>query len=110
MGLLNIKTGVKTVTTAGTRVRLTASKTIAHKLRISAPAANSGVVYIGDDTVAAASGYPLAPGASVNLVDLLGTAQPGNGDEPAFDLNNIWADAASNGDKVAFLYFDHGTP
>lgn len=98
-----IRNGSKTVTTAGTRVTLTTAKTLAKNLYLKAPAANAGVVYIGDSSVTAANGYGLAAGETVSLKDLF---SPAEGEAAVIDLLRVYADAATNGDKVNFLYFE----
>jgi hypothetical protein len=96
-----LKSGSKTVTTAGTRVALSTSSIWARGLRFSAPAANAGVVYVGDSTVAASNGISLAAGSIVSLADFFG-ANP----EAAVNLASIYVDAATNGDKLTFSYLE----
>lgn len=100
MATKQIKSGSKAVTTAGTRVRLVAAKLLARNVRVTAKSGNSGIVYLGDVTVAAANGYAMAAGASVLFSDLLLDK------DAVVDLNNIYLDSATNGDGVSFLYFD----
>lgn len=110
MSLKAIATGQKTVATAGTQLPLTAAKTIAKGLKITALAGNAGVVYIGDANVDSTTGIQLAAGASLDVgAALAGLSQGGdNPKEPAVDLNAIFVDAATNGDKVSFVYWTEG--
>lgn len=98
-----VKTGQKTVATAGTQLALVAAKTLVENLLITAPAANAGVVYIGDADVSSTTGLVIAAGATVNLADLVKAEG-----KVFFDLNKIYVDAATNGDKVTFLYLTSG--
>lgn len=89
-----------TVSTAGTRVQLSATATPVSTVIITAKAANSGKIYVGDDTVAAGTGTELAAGSSLAVsADMSG--RPG-GEE--FVLSDFYIDAATNGDKVAVAY------
>lgn len=84
--------GQKTVTTAGTEVRL-GTQRIDGPLAIRALTGNTGVIYIGDDgagAVSATTGYQLAQGESIRF-------------EHVGSLNDIWVDSASNGDKVCWI-------
>lgn len=79
---------VTTVTTAGTRVQLASNTIIAGILQ--APSTNTGNVYIGGATVSnTVFGAELQPGQSVGIA--------------ISNTDKIYIDAASNGDKVAFL-------
>jgi hypothetical protein len=79
---------VTDVPNAGTRVQLANNVVIAGI--IQAPSTNTGNVYIGgSDVSSAVFGSELQPGQSAGI---------------AIDnTNNIWIDAATNGDDVAFL-------
>lgn len=79
--------GVVSVTTAGTRVQFgtNACKSIV----VKAAVANSGTIYVGGSTVAAANGFPLAAGDTVAL-DISNT-------------NVIWIDASANAQSVAWM-------
>lgn len=96
----SLKSGQKTVATAGTQLALSSSGTWARNLYLAAPAANAGAIYIGDSNVDSATGYAMAPGASVALSSLLGH-------DIAVYLDDIYVDAANNGDKVTFLYLEN---
>lgn len=78
-----------TVTTAGTRVALTAGG--ARLIYVRALAGNTGVVYVGDVAVSAANGYELSAGEYVLI------------HAPDYELASIYVDAATNGDKVCAI-------
>ena len=78
------------VTSAGTAVPLTDESTsLTSGVRVKALADNTGTVYVGDENVAAATGYPLAAGEEV-FVEIN-------------DLATVYVDAAEDGDAVAYL-------
>lgn len=97
-----VKSASKTVTTAGTRVALSTVDLWARGLILLPPAANSGVTYFGDVTVAAASGLSMAAGIQVKALEALGLKD----DIGAVNLKNCYVDAATSGDKVSFMYFE----
>ena len=91
MGLLKKMSGQITVTTSGTAVQGTSVK--GKLFAIQALPGNSDVCYVGNDgadDVSATSGYPL-PAAGPGIVIAVE------------DLSDLWFDAASNGDKVAWI-------
>jgi len=85
--------GVKTVTTAGTDVVLSTSRS-ARWVIIQAQTDNTGVIAVGDAgvdaTVATGTGVALAAGESISL--------------PCEDLGTIYIDATVNGDGVRYTY------
>lgn len=85
-----------TIATSGTELQLVAAdvqKVLA--VYLSAPAANTGTVYIGDADVSTSRGIAI----------IKGTTQVINAPEGDFlDLRNIWVDAATNGDKLNVAY------
>lgn len=85
-----------TVATAGTAVQLTTG-TFSNVVSIivSAPAANTGNIYIGDSGVLATRGIEVVKGTSV-------TIQAPTSE--MIDLNKIYANAATSGDKVNITY------
>lgn len=102
--MLKFVTGsVVTVTTITTRVQVSATDTKVVSVIFTADAANTGLTYVGDITVAAANGVPIAPGASVSI----GASQIfGNTDE--FSLADLYVDAATNGNKLRVNYLKVG--
>jgi hypothetical protein len=96
-----LKTGKKTVASAGTAEALVASKTWVKKLKIVALPGNAGSVYIGDSSVDDTTGVELAAGAVWEMADVAGA----KGDDVLeFDLNSIYVDAANNDDGVSYSY------
>lgn len=81
--------GKKTVTTAGTRVALASSQAILSGVTVKALAANTGVIYVGNSSVASTNGFQLAAGESVFL--------------EIADLATVYLDAAVNGEGVTYL-------
>jgi len=92
----------RTVTTAGTAVRLATSTFKVQKVAIKALASNSGVVYVGKthnaDDVSSADGFELSAKESVSLdpFDV-------NGQDTVIDLYDIWVDAATSGEGVSVI-------
>ena len=80
--------GEKLVTTAGTRVTLAAA-TPCRSVTIKALTTNTGTIYVGSATVAAANGFPLAAGDTVSL--------------DVADLSTINLDATVNGEGVRYI-------
>lgn len=83
--------GQITVTTAGTAVQGTAV-VLNNGVWIKALAGNTGVVYVGNDganDVTSANGFQLSAGDLI-LVQVR-------------NLNELWFDAATNGDKLCWL-------
>lgn len=94
-----IRNGSKATVTAGTRVALTASKTLVRGLRITAKPGNTGLIYLGDSAVTAANGYQLAASGIANLEDMAG-------EDAVFDLSKIYIDSSVNAEGVSFVYIE----
>lgn len=96
---LVIKTAAQvTVTTAGTRVKLlgaNASEANVEAVYLSAPAGNTGIIYVGDSSVAAGRGVEVAKGTTFTILAPKGEM---------IDMATINIDAATNGDKVNVTY------
>lgn len=92
--------GQKTVTTAGTRVALVATRTLARYLYIKPLPANTNNIYVGDVTVTSSTGFVLDNG------DVTGWrwVGPPEGGVDFIDLNKIYIDSAVNGEGVSFIY------
>ncbi len=87
------------IPTAGTRVQLSATATPVTTVIIQAKASNTGLVFVGDASVAAGQGISLAAGKAIALnADDFGE---GAGE---FLLSDIYVDAATNGDDVKVSY------
>lgn len=83
-----IYNGKKTVTTAGTRVTLAASQAV-KSVVIKALVANTGVIYVGDGSVASTTGFALQPGDTISL-DIA-------------NLATVNLDSSVNGEGVTYL-------
>lgn len=82
--------GQKTVTTAGTEVRL--PDIPGNQFLIKALAANTGIVYIGnngDETVSSSTGFELSAGDQVPV--------------EVKNLSCLWLDSAVNGEGVSWI-------
>jgi len=90
---MTARSGQITVTTAGTAVQGTSIP--GPEFAIVAHPGNTGIVYVGNDgagDVAATNGLPLGTVGTEYVVYIR-----------AANLNELWFDAASNGDKVCWL-------
>jgi hypothetical protein len=93
--MASLKTGSKTVSSAGTAVALVASATPCSSFIIRAMENNAGAVYLGDSTVSSSNGK-VEPRASI--------AFGGDQNTGVVDLLNIYVDADNAGDGVDFWY------
>lgn len=83
-----ISNGKTTVTTAGTRVTLAASTTV-KSVTIKALSTNSGIIYVGNATVASTNGFQLSAGDAVSM-DIA-------------NLNTVNLDSSVNGEGVTYI-------
>ena len=82
-----IANGVVNVAAVGVRVNLPNVPCLS--ISIKAHPGNAGLIYLGDNAVAAANGYQLNPGDAVDL---------------AIDnANRFWVDAANANDKISYI-------
>jgi hypothetical protein len=88
-----------TVTTAATRVQVSSTATPVMDVIFTCPAANTGVIYVGDSSVSASRGIEVAKGTSISINQAFGRSA---GLE--YKLSNFYVDAATNGDKVKVSY------
>jgi hypothetical protein len=96
---MQLKTGQKVIATAGTQLALSSSSVWAYCLKFLAPSTNTGAAYVGDSTVDATTGLPIAAGSAV--------AAPGSDNpEIAINLNAIYGDVTTNGDVIAYAYLE----
>ena len=80
--------GQQDVTTAGTRVQLSAQACKA--VSIAAKAANTGDIYLGDSGVTSANGRILEPGDTIDLsID---------------DLSRLYIDSEEDGEGISYLW------
>jgi len=85
-----------TVSTAGTEVQLSNTNRKVRWIKVKALAANSGIAYLGiAGSITSALGYELSAGneIEINFAELGGTIV----------FSTLWADAATNGDKLAWI-------
>jgi hypothetical protein len=91
-----IYTGNQDVSTAGTRVALASSRTIAAWVIVQSKAANVGTIYVAGIDVSSSNGIDLLGGDS--------TTFPSMGAIHGYDLQHIYIDASVNGEGVKFTY------
>ena len=85
-----------TVSTAGTEVQLSNTTSRVSWIKIKALAGNSNKVYLGiAGSITSSLGYELSAGneLEINFAELGGTIV----------FSTLWADAATNGDKLAWI-------
>lgn len=86
--------GNTVVTTAGTQVQLTATRTPCAWVIVTAAPANGGNITVGgpdvDATADAESGVTLDALQSVTI--------------PVADLSEVWVDTTNSGDEVGYVY------
>ena len=107
--MAEIKIGFKTlaaqvVASAGTPQPISAVPLLVRQAIIQYDPANAGDVYIGESDVAAAKCLVLNasnPGIALSAEDSMADE-----DNIYFDLNTIYIDAATTGDKVNVAYID----
>ena len=97
---MRIDQGTTNVSSAGTAVQMNAVTNRVKYIIFKALAGNSGLTYVGVSDVAAALGYELSAGNTVEL-----NFGEFGGSVPA---NVFYADAASNNDKVCWLMILEG--
>lgn len=89
--------GTTTVTTAGTRVQLSATQILAVNVSIQAKAANTGVIYVGGPTISSSRGVALNAGDTLALLPMARHNE-------YYDLRSIWLDASVSGEGVTYAY------
>jgi len=94
--LASISAGTATVSTAGTRVQVTATPTPVRRVRLQAPPGNSGITYVGGSTVSSSVAGIEFPAAGGNATVDFTEGRPG-------DLSEFYCDAATNGDKIHYM-------
>jgi hypothetical protein len=105
MALVRIQHTTKDVTTAGTRVALASSATLAVSVMIQAKSTNTGPIYIGGSTVSSTSyGARLTAGNSLSIE----MPDMGMGGSYEVDLSEIYIDAGTNGEGVSVVYYTRG--
>lgn len=87
-----------TVSSAGTRVQLTASDIVAYAVVVQANPANTGNIFVGDSTVSSSNGVILEPG------DFFVIEPDISEDLDEVNLSDIYLDAATNNDGARVQY------
>ena len=100
-----IRHSSKNVTTAGNRVRLVSESTLVCECVIRGKLANTGNIFIGDDTVDS-TGYPIQPAEPFRIADLQYTRLFPKKNDPFIDLYHVWIDAEISGEGVNIIYID----
>jgi len=95
-----LRTKQVAVTTAGTRVALSATKKLVSKLWIKAKSANTGLIYLGDSTVSSTVGFVLSAKEEIDLFAVYAK------DNYVVDLNEIYIDSSVNGEGISVAYFE----
>jgi hypothetical protein len=102
--MAQFKSGVVTVTTAGTAVRMSSTDLYVKKLIVRPAAANTGNIFLGNDgagDVAIGTGLEFEPAdPAITLGDL-----EINGREDSFNLKDLFVDSSVNGEKLSYIYF-----
>jgi len=83
-----IYNGKKTVTTAGTRVTLASSQAV-KSVTIKALSTNTGIIYVGDTSVASTNGFQLSAGETISM-DIA-------------NLNTVNLDSSVSGESVTYI-------
>ena len=86
--------GEAVVTTAGTAVRLSAVQLVASSVTIKAKEGNTGNIFVGGADVDSQVNGGLPPGSTLFFEDRRGKGGPWR------DLQDMYVDAATNGDGV----------
>ncbi len=96
-----------TVTTAGTRTRVTSATTYVISIYVEALKTNSGIIYVGDSAVSSTKyTTALTAGSGFGITsDAQGkpSTSAGGGE---IQLNSWYFDTSSSGDKVQVTYFE----
>lgn len=85
---------------AGSELQFSTSEVLTPMIVITAPAANTGNMYVGDSTVTSANGLELPKGGAPVIIK----APVVNGHQQMFDLSKLYFDAATSGDKLRVAY------
>ena len=93
---MRFDTGTTDVATAGTQVQVSNTRDKVLWIQFRAPAANSGLTYVGLSDVSATNGYTLGAAGDIDSVLTLNFGTYGG----SVEFNKFWGDAATNGDNV----------
>jgi hypothetical protein len=104
MGIAPVNT-TKTVTTAGTRVQVTATSTYAPSCYFEALKTNTGIIYVGVSTVSATvyiAALSAGQGFSFQADSFGSVGSAAGGGE--LQLSSLYVDSSVSGEKVQFTY------
>ncbi len=93
-----------TVTTAGTRVALSATTIFTSSILIEADTLNTGYIYWGGVDVTSTNGNSLAAGQGTSISADLLKHDLSHGNHQKIDLSTVYVDASNNGNKVRVTY------
>jgi hypothetical protein len=96
---MRIDSGITDVTTAGSRARVLNTRERVLWARFTAPAANTGLTYVGDSAVSATNGYPLGAAGGVDATIEIPIPEGGS-----IRAEDFYVDAATDGDDVAWAF------
>lgn len=98
-----IATVSKNVTTAGTRVALSATSLVVREFEVQAKTTNTGIIYLGASDVASSNGRQLTAGDSWAMASLV---QDDKESTPniTIDLANVYIDSSVDGEGVIVTY------
>lgn len=96
MSVVLVSPAIRENVASGTELRLTAADVQGVvSIILSAPAANTGTIYVGDSNVSTTRGIAI----------IKGTTQVINAPDGQFlDIYNMWFDAATSGDDLLVSY------
>lgn len=86
------------IPSAGTAVQILNQKDKVVRIKFTAPAANTGLTYVGNSDVSATNGYPLGAAGGVDATTDWIELSPGS-----ITIDTFYVDAATNGDDVAWI-------
>jgi hypothetical protein len=95
-------TAAVNVTTAGTRVPLSATTLLVYDFEVQAKPANTGTIYLGSVAVTSTIGRRLAAGGTFSLAGLIDDG--GKSKNLQVDLGTIYIDSTVNGEGVIVTY------
>jgi len=95
---LQFDSDIVDIPSAGTAVQLSNTTKLVLWIKFTAPAANSGLTYVGISDVSATNGYPLTAAGGVDATLELNFEANGG----SVLMNTLYVDAATNGDDVAY--------
>ena len=96
---MRLDSGITDVASAGTAARVLNTADRVLWVKFTAPAANSGLTYVGVSDVSATNGYVLGAAGGIDATVELDFKSFGG----SIFANTLYVDAASSGDDVAWI-------